>query len=309
MTSMETMRYSQLIEVPPRGRGQGYNVYVEHTCFDVDRETILFLHGYLGSIDDYKTILERFSGNYNTIAIDIRGHGRSEFPDEDEEWSLSSLAYDIHFVIERLVPYGLKLHIVASSMSTAIALVYANLYQDRVEKLFLISPSAEFVIPTWGRIILGMGRYMPSFTRTLVNITVGIIPLFLGGKKNKEFAEKAKAKIKDLDYETHSRIMTETVKSWELDVSQINQYVLIIAGENDPVIPYEDSVELNSLLENSSIITVKNSGHYLLAKRNEMIMELIELWLMPNMFLDTDFIIDPEEIYVSSTSQEVVNFA
>ncbi|MCK5422918.1 MAG: alpha/beta hydrolase, partial [Deltaproteobacteria bacterium] len=63
-------------------------------------KTLLFLHGWTMCSRVWKYQLEWFAKEYQVVALDLRGHGRSESPDGD--YSFSYLSQDIIDFIEGL---------------------------------------------------------------------------------------------------------------------------------------------------------------------------------------------------------------
>ena len=63
------------ILVYPDKTKNGYPLHVEYTAIDPGKESIILLHGYMGSIKDYDYIIHFLSDEYNIVAVDLRGHG------------------------------------------------------------------------------------------------------------------------------------------------------------------------------------------------------------------------------------------
>ena len=58
------------ILVYPENKEIGYPLHVEYTSISPNRESIILLHGYMGSIRDYEYIIHFLSDEYNIIAVD-----------------------------------------------------------------------------------------------------------------------------------------------------------------------------------------------------------------------------------------------
>jgi pimeloyl-ACP methyl ester carboxylesterase len=74
------------------------------------------------------------------IALDIRGHGRSD-PPKDGDYSLTGMAADIGAVVEKLNLK--KIVLVGHSMGGGVALAYAGAHPDRVAGLLLLDPVGD----------------------------------------------------------------------------------------------------------------------------------------------------------------------
>lgn len=77
---------------------------------------------------------------YRAIAVDLRGHGRSDKPIGDREYTLPAMVFHVQEIAAAL---GLdRFALVAQSMAGRIAIELALAMPDRVSRLALISPVA-----------------------------------------------------------------------------------------------------------------------------------------------------------------------
>ena len=60
---------------------------------------IFFLHGFTGSAGDWNEIIPSLKNNFNFIALDLIGHGRSDSPGNLSLYSADSMAEQIHQTI------------------------------------------------------------------------------------------------------------------------------------------------------------------------------------------------------------------
>ncbi|MFQ5472860.1 MAG: alpha/beta fold hydrolase, partial [Dehalococcoidia bacterium] len=96
-------------------RINGVNLrYVEAGTGD---PAILFVHGWTCNLTDWRFQLEEFAKGHRVVALDLRGHGKSDKPDQD--YTIDGFADDVVALIEEL---GLdRPVIVGHSMGGAIA--------------------------------------------------------------------------------------------------------------------------------------------------------------------------------------------
>ncbi len=100
-------------------------------------QTIVFLHGMLGSGLYWSEQMELLKDHHHVIALDLLGFGRSPKP--------SNLKYDredhINYILKTLDTIGIKtpVTLVGHSMGALLALSLASKYPERVNKLILIS--------------------------------------------------------------------------------------------------------------------------------------------------------------------------
>lgn len=116
-------------------------------------EWVLLIHGLGGSIRTWKYQIDDLK-DYNVIAVDLEGHGGSDF--EKEKHLVARSAAEINDVLER---EGIdKVHVISLSLGTLVAMEFANEYSYRVKSIVL----AGFVMN------LGLG------IKTLLAVVEGI---------------------------------------------------------------------------------------------------------------------------------------
>ncbi|MEZ0309083.1 MAG: alpha/beta fold hydrolase, partial [Ramlibacter sp.] len=95
---------------------------------------VLFVHSFAGDARHWRAQLQHVRLRRRAIAIDLRGHGRSDAP-ASGDYSVPALAEDIAAVTDAL---GLKRFVlVGHSMGGAAATAYAGKHPDRLAGLVL----------------------------------------------------------------------------------------------------------------------------------------------------------------------------
>lgn len=98
---------------------------------------LIFLHYYGGSVRTWSSVMNILSPQYRTLAMDHRGWGDSDKPEEG--YHLANLAADVEGVITRL---GLQRYIlVGHSMGGKVAQLVASHRPQGLEGLILVAPS------------------------------------------------------------------------------------------------------------------------------------------------------------------------
>lgn len=117
-------------------RGLQVNVMSEG---DATLPTIVFLHGFTGSVSTWQEVAKYLQGKFRIIAIDLIGHGRSAIPEDFKRYRMEEQIADLEAVFEEL---GLvHFTLVGYSMGGRIALAYTTEYAARVTSLILESAS------------------------------------------------------------------------------------------------------------------------------------------------------------------------
>lgn len=264
-----------------------FKLNVMSNYHDYQKQTILLLHGYLGSSSDYNPFFAKFANTFNLIAIDLRGHGHSDSP--EGSWTIDDLVYDVYQIVRLLVPENQKILMVGNSLSTAITLKFVSEYPDLVENIFLISPTSKFTFPLLKRLSINFVSIIPNkiIKASLRTMEKSISKLFKSGSK-KEFAKLGIQKIIHVPVSVHKKILRSTLPSYQIDATELQIPMLIIAGEHDTTVPFADSVVLNSSASNSSILMLKNTKHMILVKRTDLVVDIFEQWIQTQTELLTD---------------------
>ena len=115
----------------------------EHlTEFDPSKKTILFLHGFTGSANDWTNVFQKIDRRFNKIALDLIRHGKSSSPSSVNYYMRDSLVNQIEYVISNL---RLKETILCGySMGGRVALNFALAKPELIKGLILESASAGF---------------------------------------------------------------------------------------------------------------------------------------------------------------------
>jgi 2-succinyl-6-hydroxy-2,4-cyclohexadiene-1-carboxylate synthase len=108
--------------------------------FKPENKSILFLHGFTGSSSDLQEIKQKIIPRFNTIALDLIGHGKSSSPADAKFYKNDEIVKQLLFVtdylkIERVILCGY-------SMGGRAALSFATTHPGKVSALILESTSA-----------------------------------------------------------------------------------------------------------------------------------------------------------------------
>ena len=103
-------------------------------------DPVVFVPSLAGNTTQWSEQLGPVRASRRAIALDLRGHGRSD-PPKDGEYALESQAEDIGAVADSL---GLeRFALVGHSMGAGVALAYAGAHPDRVTHLLLADPIGD----------------------------------------------------------------------------------------------------------------------------------------------------------------------
>ena len=107
----------------------------------LDNDPVLFLHGFSGSSNCWKSIRKEI--NAPTIAMDIPGHNKSYFLNLNEDYTYKDFRTELFLILNKLNVK--KVHLLGYSMGGRLAISFAQKYPETVKSLILESSSLGLV--------------------------------------------------------------------------------------------------------------------------------------------------------------------
>lgn len=101
--------------------------------------TLLLLHGFTGSAENWAPLTTALSGSYRLLALDLPGHGRTEAPADPARYTMEAVARDVDALLDHL--QASPAHLLGYSMGGRLALYLALHRPRRWTSLILESAS------------------------------------------------------------------------------------------------------------------------------------------------------------------------
>jgi pimeloyl-ACP methyl ester carboxylesterase len=101
---------------------------------------VVFVHSLAGNSSHWAAQLEHLRPSRRVVALDLRGHGRSE-PAKNGDYSIAGMAGDIEAVVDTLKLDRFVL--VGHSLGGGVALTYTGAHPERVAALLLVDPIGD----------------------------------------------------------------------------------------------------------------------------------------------------------------------
>ena len=104
---------------------------------------LIFLHGLMGRGRNFQSFAKRFSKKYQCLIFDQRGHGESFKPEKG--YGPKDFAGDLLNILDELGWAG-PVHLVGHSMGGRVALIFADLFPQRLKSLMIldIGPTSDW---------------------------------------------------------------------------------------------------------------------------------------------------------------------
>lgn len=260
---------------------RGLNFFIR-TLGDPDHEPVVFLHGISMSGAVWSCAMEYLSKKFYTVAIDFRGHGKSDKP-INASYIFDEHADDVYCILNKL---NIKLpNMVGWSLGGLVAQVYAVRYSNHLKSLSLVDTGPQ-------------GNATPNFPWAIpadkVNVVVNLLNLTVNAlnsnnqKQAYNYYQQFALQLHNLNLndtcddklglqDLKQKLMDITLQSSPYAIlasfnqngntSLINQLplikvpTLIIVGSIDQFYPVQAAEFMRDRIKDSIIVEFANKGH------------------------------------------------
>ena len=218
---------------------------------------IVLLHGFLENKAMWDFYIPEFTKKNRLITIDLLGHGASECLGYVH--TMEDHANAVHAVLSKMRIR--KAVFVGHSMGGYVALAFAELYPEKVKGLVLLNSTARADSQERKR---NRDRAVKAVKKSFITfISLSIVNLFSENNRGRLSAEIEKVKKEALKTPLQGIVASLEGMKIRMDrevLLHLTKYPkLMILGEKDPVLPYQETKEQ---LENTKIDLVSfPDGH------------------------------------------------
>lgn len=239
-------------------------------------QAFIILHGLFGSSDNWKTIGNALSKQFEVYLIDLRNHGRSF---HDSEFSYSAMSMDIQdFILEKKLD---NIILMGHSMGGKVAITFALQHPEKINKLIIVDVAPKYYAPHHK-------KHIDAFRSIDLNAVVSRKEV--EDHFTKIVADKGERQLllKNLYWTENDRLAwrlnvdaisdnTEELCKGQEGVSSIGfeKPTLFIKGENSNYIRAEDELTIKKLFPNSLIKSIPKAGHWLHAEKTQEFLDCI----------------------------------
>lgn len=238
---------------------------------------LLFCYGLVCSKLHWSYQMEYFKKNYTVIWFDYRGHHRSDFPDNQESLTIANLARDLECLLDELkIP---KATMLGHSMGVSIVLEFYKRCPERVSAMVLANGNSRGPLETMFRTnfmhlvfpyVYEVYKRHPKLMNVLWQAQgkSKVVPWVVGQLGFNP------ALCKPEDIETYIKMLSrmdmiitlQLLKDYETYdatpwLDKISVPTLVIAGENDLIIPREAQEIMHQLIPGSKFELIRHGSH------------------------------------------------
>lgn len=223
----------------------------------------IMLHGISRVAHQFDHIAPHFTANYHVIAIDMRGHGDSEWSPAGD-YLVQDYVKDLEAFVAQLDLHGLTL--LGNSTGGRVVQVYAGMHPDRVARLIVEDVGPERT-----------NDIAAAFTRLVQNEANG----WASEEELLAFLKKGNAKTPEPILRSYAHFASKRREDgrivWKRDpqlakgfvptelwkfVTEIKCPAIYILGGASRIVPVETQQKLKQTLPDIQIVVMPGLGHY-----------------------------------------------
>ncbi len=256
--------------------------------------TLVFLHGVGGNWTLWKKEIEYFQQKgYSTLALDLRGHGASEYLNESKRYRLPCFSRDVHCILknENINNFSLIGHSIGGGIAINYLMRYKSFYPS---SLVLVDTSSTY--PFEHNHLLNMNSYFTHFLRFISNHPPTL-------EKNLPHLKDIDLSVKGIKQQIHliSHLLHFTPifslvkaldnlelyvfhnkKKIDLTLSSLKIPLLIISGEKDETISPQFSKHIKELQKDAQFKIIKGGHHRVIVDKYEEVSQVMNNFFLKN---------------------------
>ena len=235
---------------------------------------LMLINGWGGNLNSWSDhMIELLSEKYKVIMMDNRGTGRSDKP--DIPYTMNMMAADVKGVLDALCIE--KAHVMGFGMGGAITQTFGKNYPETVKSLIVCGASAggENSVSSDPQVQMDLAMIanpLPEMTQQ--DVTIKLLYLLYSKEYVESNLEELVADETYSDYPTPSfALMNQSAAIGTMDtynhLPEMMMPVLVITGEDDKLVPAQNSENIASRIPNSKLVKIPGCGHGFLKQKTD----------------------------------------
>ncbi len=257
---------------------------------EIAKPVMVFIHGWGGSGRYWESTAKALSDKFDCLIYDLRGFGRSllspELKSPEERYELVGYAEDLAGLLD-----GLKLdkvYLNAHSLGGSIAVLFVNLYPEKVERLILTcSGIFEYEENSFNAFHI-FSRYVVAFRPQWLAQIPFANQLFMSrflhrslpGEISQAFLEDFLLADFDATYGTVLTSVSKEATEWlPREFKKLTVPTLLISGEYDEIIPAKMGKMAAESNEKIEYAMIEDTAHFPMLEDAETYLKVVREFL------------------------------
>lgn len=239
---------------------------------------LIILHGFLGSLDNWRTASNRMSSRFKIISVDLRNHGHSP---HHPAMSYPAMAEDIYeFCDQQNIASA---HLLGHSMGGKVAMQFATTHPQRIEKLMVVDIAPKGYPASHETTLAALCNLDLCSFRSYGEIDAALAPQ-IRTPSIRQFLMKNVARRPDASF------------CWRIDLDAIlkNYHALtkpivpthafpkpacFIRGGRSDYIAEEDLPLIKKMFPRAEVVTIPDAGHWVHTDATEDFLKIVTNFL------------------------------
>ncbi|MDO9509329.1 MAG: alpha/beta hydrolase [Thermovirgaceae bacterium] len=235
---------------------------------------LLFISGFGTTMDIWEeSTIDRLSEYYRVLIFDNRGIGGSAAG--EKEFTIRRFADDARGLLEVL---GIeKSHILGWSMGSLVAQEIALVYPECIEKLVLYASYADWRFPPAPEVIDRLSDQSGTPEERGMRWVETLFPSGWLSEHGQRVGEIFSRPLGEISGDSLIR-QQKAIELWGGTAERLGSLkarTLLLCGDEDVLVPSENSEKMNKLIPGSKLQVVKGAGHGLMFQEPDVFVSLV----------------------------------
>lgn len=247
----------------------GIQLYVEVKGTGIP---VILIHGVGGDNQAHlRNVIEPLSNKFKTVALDCRGHGKSDKP---LAYTMEDHVQDIIGIMDH---FGFeKTHLLGVSMGSYIAQLVAIIAPDRIDKLILTVTKSNGLTSSLKRLFKDNEEEIKGLNmhQTILKLLKFMV---YDPELMKNYLEIFETTLSPEQFEAANKAIGAF--DFRGQLSKIKAKTLVISGKYDCLNPPSDGKEVASIIQHATFVEMQYSGHAPMFEEPNAYINIIEAFL------------------------------
>lgn len=240
---------------------------------------VIIMHGLFGSGDNWRTVARMMEGQYQCIVVDMRNHGRSP---HDPVMNFEVMTEDVLELMDDLKL--VKVSLLGHSMGGKVAMQFALLHPDMVEKMVVVDIAPKYYPPHHDAVIEAIEAVDPGSLKERSEAEEAFARFLGKDEATIQFLMKNLSRLPEggFEWKANMPVIIDAYYHLMEDVQPVRPFegpVLFVRGEKSNYILDEDFTHIKELFPHSSLVTIPGAGHWVHADAPQVFAQTILAFL------------------------------
>lgn len=245
------------------------NVFIARQPGDKNRPTVFFVHGSMANYLQFESLIESLRGDYNIVAFDAYGCGKSEKPQGWEEYSADEHLEDVKTIVQK---YKTSTnHVICHSFGTSQGIRLANLSATLDIKLnSLILLGTALTLPDGGHPLFRLPLFFLNWIQPW--LTSQFAGIAFHEDCSPDIIEKSSEQSSSNPMHVCQAFYRQFKWCTAEEVAGVTCPVLILQGSGDRLTPVSGAKQLQRALQNCDMHLIEKAGHQVMQEAPEAVL-------------------------------------